>query len=297
MIFRSFLRIIFAVIGLSFKNKSERKMIMLTLTTILGIDAGELIKYKIHFAIGDKSNNKIEPLIAFRNGTFKEWQESQNKKNFEREYIISLIYYKAHQWLFGGVYKSNGCKRKGQKYFYDTTLIENQKDLIGRVIIKYKKLFRQSYPLLETCFAELIVGEILDKPSMIDEFPGYNNVNIDYEVLKTIVNTQESTWKNALSIMKGIYLITDKSNGKHYVGSATGEDRLWNRWSNYVNNGHGNNTSLREIIENNSIEYAKNFKFSILEIAGMNIAEDLILQREAFWKEILLSKEFGYNNN
>ena len=97
--------------------------------------------------------------------------------------------------------------------------------------------------------------------------------------------------------MKGVYLIVDKSNGKKYVGSATGEERLWSRWSNYVNNGHGNNIGLKEIIENNGIDYAKYFQFSILEIAGMNIAEDLILQRESFWKEILLTREYGYNKN
>jgi hypothetical protein len=270
---------------------------MITLNTILGIDEKTVDKYKIHFAIGDKANNRAEPLSAYRNNTFKEWQERQSKKNFERDFIISLIYYKTDQWLFGGVYKSNGCTLREGKYYYDTELLDIHQDLIGRVVLIYKKPFRQSYPLLKTCYADLVIAEILEKPSMIEAFPGYNNVNIDYEDLQTIIKTEEPTWKNALSIMKGIYLIVDKSNGKHYVGSATGEERLWSRWSGYINNGHGNNTGLKELIKYKGSDHVKSFKFSILEIAGINIAEDLILQREAFWKEVLLSREFGYNNN
>jgi hypothetical protein len=127
--------------------------VMITLTKLLGIDEKDIDQYKIHFAIGDKSNNRTEPLTAYRNNTFKEWQERQSKKNFERTYILSLIYYKTDQWLFGGVYKSKGCHKKGDKYYYDTELLDIQQDLIGRVIVEYKKSFRQSYPLLETCYS------------------------------------------------------------------------------------------------------------------------------------------------
>lgn len=65
---------------------------MITLNTILGIDEKAIDEYKIHFAIGIKSNNRDEPLNAYRNNTFKEWQERQSKKNFELPFIISLIY-------------------------------------------------------------------------------------------------------------------------------------------------------------------------------------------------------------
>lgn len=131
---------------------------MLKLTTILNINQNDAEKYKIHFAIGDKANNRTEALDAFRNNAFKEWQESQTKKNFKRENIISLIYYKENKWLFAGVYKSNVCKKKGDRYIYNTGLLKVQEDLIGKIVIHYKKTFRQSYPLLETCMDDLIVG-------------------------------------------------------------------------------------------------------------------------------------------
>jgi len=54
---------------------------------------------------------------------------------------------------------------------------------------------------------------------------------------------------------------------------------------------------LKKLIKTKGIDYAKNFKFSILEIAGMNIAEDMIRERESFWKEVLLTRVHGYNKN
>lgn len=266
---------------------------MIKLGSLLGIEVNDYTKYKIHFAFGDETN----PLIAFQKNIFKEWQESQNKKNFEREFIISLIYYKNNKWLFAGVYKSNGCQRIGEKYFYDTELMNIQNDMIGRIIIDFTKGFRQSYPNGENYIDLLYVSEIFGKPLMIEDFPGYNKVNIEYEKLKLIVETEIDTWKSALSITKGIYLIVDQISGKQYVGSATGDKAFWSRWSEYIYNGHGGNIDLKRVIKEYGLEYAKDFKFSILETAGMSSSDETILQREAFWKDILLTRKFGYNKN
>ena len=64
-------------------------------------------KFKVHLATGRKENN---PIYAFYRGEFQEWQQWQNQKNFERDYILSLIYYAPDQWLFAGVYQSISCK-------------------------------------------------------------------------------------------------------------------------------------------------------------------------------------------
>ena len=48
---------------------------------------------------------------------------------------------------------------------------------------------------------------------------------------------------------KAVYLITDKLSGKLCVGSATSErGMLLQRWTNYVDNGHGHNKLLREVV-------------------------------------------------
>jgi hypothetical protein len=74
-------------------------------------------------------------------------------------------------------------------------------------------------------------------------------------------------WHGALANIKGVYLITDTTTGKHSVGSATGDDGLWQRWCSYTDNGHGGNKDLRKVLKEEGPEYKANFQYSILEIA------------------------------
>ncbi len=76
---------------------------MLNPLEIISIQREDLSKYKLHLAIGP--SDKKEPLYELFKDTFKTWQEWQNKKNFERSYIFSLIYYSRDEWIFGGIYK------------------------------------------------------------------------------------------------------------------------------------------------------------------------------------------------
>jgi len=89
-------------------------------------------------------------------------------------------------------------------------------------------------------------------------------------------------------------LITDKKTGKMYVGSAYGEDMILGRWTSYVKNGHGGNKELKDL----EFDYIKeNFRFSILDIYKSTIDDNVILKREAWWKNTLQTREFGYNKN
>jgi hypothetical protein len=97
---------------------------------------------------------------------------------------------------------------------------------------------------------------------------------------------------------KGVYLITDTKNGKSYVGSAYGDAGIWNRLCCYIGTGHGGNDGLVELIREKGVEYAlSNFRFSLLEVCNFNTPDEIILAREAHWKSVLLSREFGYNRN
>ena len=115
--------------------------------------------------------------------------------------------------------------------------------------------------------------------------------------MKTIIEREEPSWKTALSSVKGVYIITDKSNGKIYVGSAYGESSFWSRWSLYARNGHGGNKELKRIIREKGLKYASNFQFSILEVRSNITDDEEIIKREAYWKNVLKSREFGYNEN
>ena len=281
---------------------------MLKLLDVLKISEAELKNYKVHFAIG--ATDKMVPYHKFLIGEFKEWQEGQTNKNFHRPYVLSLIYYKKDLWIFGGVYQVTGKpvpienpedNWKGWKY--TTELMECQTDLIGRIMVSYKKEYRQSYPNLEMIPEngmrprDMCVSSILDKRVSINDFVGFDKVNIDYETLQVIMRDNIPSWRAALSNVKGIYLIADMKTGKQYVGSAYGDECIWQRWSAYAKDGHGGNQELKALLSEQGEKYKYNFKYSILEVCNMNLGNDYIIGRESYWKEVLQTREFGLNKN
>lgn len=262
---------------------------------LLGVDIKLIDNAKMHFASSVRGN---EPMDAFFNGTFKQWQEGQSGKNFEKPYILAWITYRKHEWMFAGLWKSISFKdRPGGGYTYNTELMEHGSEFIGRLIVHYDKPFRHSYPHALTSLDGISIKEILREPYTMTPFPGYEQVNLDFAQLQSIIVQQEPSWKTGLSNVKGIYLITDISNGKLYVGSAYGDNAFWNRWKEYSENGHGGNIVLKKLIKKHGKEYADNFRFSILETRSMNAEDDAIIMRENYWKQILASREHGYNAN
>lgn len=280
---------------------------MIKLVDMLGIDKSDYTDYKLHLAIGRE--DKREPYNTFLVDRFKEWQEHQTQKNWTRKYIISLIYFGKNLWLYGGVYEvlsanpSPIINEDWRGWKYETKLLDIQKDLIGRALFYFKKEFRASYPTLELIAskgmspADIYISSIFDKKASITDFPGFDKVNIDYETLRLIVNDDIVSWKSALSNVKGIYLIMDESTGKQYVGSAYGDECIWQRWSEYAKNGHGGNTELKELLSKNGADYRFNFKYSVLEICNISLGNEYIISRENHWKEVLMSRKFGLNKN
>lgn len=268
---------------------------MISLIELLKTKNIPLDNYKIHLATGQK----IPPLDAFYEGKFKEWQEYQNNENFKCDYVLSLISLEGNKWLFVGVYKVLGVTNgTNPSYQYQTELLPNQDDLIGRIIVQYKREGRASYIWGHKYGKNLEVFEIRPERLSIGDFPGYNKVILSYRQLKIIVTQLEPSWKSALSNVKGIYLISDTSTGKLYVGSATGEDGLWQRWEGYAKTGHGGNIELRSVILEKGIEHVDNFIFTVLEVADFHSTDEFIIKRETHWKDVLLSrKPFGYNSN
>ena len=111
---------------------------------------------------------------------------------------------------------------------------------------------------------------------------------------------QSIEWKTALSKVKGIYMLTDATNGKRYIGSAYGDGGVWSRWGDYCNNGHGGDKGLVELVNEKGYDYiARNFQFTLLEIYSMVTTDEYVISRENYWKTVMLSdsKKFGYNHN
>jgi hypothetical protein len=275
------------------------------LNDLFHLTEDEMRKYKIHLAA---YNGYEQPLDVFARDReeWKGWNEWRGgKDDFNREYIIGLIpdYHKIDKYVFGGVFKV--IKRyddwQETEVGYKVELTNQFKSLIGRLVVgfsRYQGLRGRAF-LLENFMDSMSIAEILENPYEGEEFPGYDNVRIDFSSLELLVQNQKTDWRIALENVKGIYLIVDKFNGKKYVGSAYGDSGIWSRWCTYINTGHGYNDELVMLIEKNGIDYArKYFQFAILELRSMKTDDDTIINRESFWKEVLLTRGiFGYNKN
>lgn len=275
------------------------------LNDLFHLTEDEMRKYKIHLAA---YNGYEHPLDVFARDReeWKGWNEWRGgKDDFNREFILGLIpdYHRADKFVFGGVFKVIERYDDWQKteVGYKVELTKQFESLIGRLVVgfsRYQGLRGRAF-LLENFIESMSISEILENPYEGEVFPGYDNVKIDFSSLELLVRNQKTDWRVALENVKGVYLIVDKCNGKKYVGSAYGDFGIWSRWCTYINTGHGYNDELVDLIGKNGIDYArKNFQFAILELRSIKTDDDTIINRESFWKEVLLTRgDFGYNKN
>ena len=265
--------------------------------SLFGIE--NLGEYKIHFAVLSDD----QPLDVFvRNKdewqNWNNWRGDNSRDDFSRKYIFSLMrfYPQPDKWLFGGIFE---VKTRQKGAYYTTELLDKGREYIGRLLIHHQgSPGRGRAFYLEKYYNNLIVSQIFDKTYSGEYFCGYENIDHDFNILESIIKTNKIDWKTALEKVKGVYLIVDKNNGKMYVGSAYGDSGIWSRWGEYIDNGHGGNDELVKIIAKEGIEYArKNFKYSLLEYRAMKTENEVIIEREQYWKNVLLSGTYGYNKN
>lgn len=271
----------------------------LTLLGVLGCAGFSVppLKCKLHLAAHNGTRN---PLDVFLSGEFKQWQELQSRRNFERGHVLSLIQLPASDlWLFAGCFRVLGCADGGEgvPFRYQTEAIALSDDLTGRLVIRFARPGRQSYLCLERWADDLRVHELKAERVVVGGFPGFKRVRLSQAELNLVVTHGVDTWRSALSSVGGIYLITDLATGKLYVGSACGEGGIWARWTAYQQTGHGGNKELRELLAIQGREYAANFQFAVLETADTHADQEAILARESHWKQVLVSRVHGLNAN
>lgn len=114
----------------------------------------------------------------------------------------------------------------------------------------------------------------LHEESLLGEKPplNYREWDLDWNML----NILPESWKAVLRGWCGIYFIFDSSDGKGYVGKASGSENLLGRWMNYKDNGDGGNVKLRG-------RDPKNFRFSILELVPGDMEIESVEEREQNW--------------
>lgn len=115
---------------------------------------------------------------------------------------------------------------------YDGDELPEYKPYYGRLIIQFHKTCQAQGIYYKNVCDELLVNQLL--PAAFDgyDFPGYDEVRLTWEQLEIIIKQHKKDWMAALQNQKAVYLITDRSNGKLYVGSATSDSgMLLQRWA------------------------------------------------------------------
>jgi hypothetical protein len=268
------------------------------LADLIQLAGVNLSDFKIHCATGDNPT----PLEAFFDGSFRQWQEYQNKENFQCKQILSLIHLEGAKWLFAGVYEVLGdaqgtWRGTTYKHKYSTREIDGLDHLTGRAIVEFNKTFRASYLRGEKYVDQLRVIAIREQRMTIGDFPGFNGILLSHANLVTIVRESNPSWRAALSSVAGVYLIIDTTTGKQYVGSAYGGSGIWQRWTAYAKSGYGGNKELLDLLKQKGAEHAQFFQFTLLEVCDINSSDEQIIGRENHWKEALMSRKFGLNRN
>lgn len=266
------------------------------LNDILRFD--NLNNVKIRFNLSFQQN--WNPIEIFKNGDLSKmlrgqyWNYNKNKSYKIGQITVGFVKIKPNEdfWLLfhiGKITKDLNILN-GVGYEYET-LSEYEK-YFGRLVIMYKNkvqaMVRNANSVIEDCYVSQILPDTFDN----DLFPGYDKVNVTWDELRRVI--EKDNWKTALQNQKGVYLMTDISNGMKYVGSAYGTNMLLGRWRSYVKNGHGSNTGLKAL----TFEHIqRNFTYTILDIYKSTTDDQIIIERENWWKEILQSRKFGYNEN
>ena len=249
---------------------------------------------KIRFV---QDNQTVDPIDLFKNDR-KEllnwlfWNYGKKKQFKVGQTAIGFVKIEKDKWLLFDISKINNDLNIFDGVGYEYEQIKQFEKYFGRVVIEYKNKVQTLCRKADSVIRDCKVLEILDDVYDDNIFPGYENVNKSWKELQNLLN--KGTWKTALENQKGIYLITDKSNGKMYVGSAYGDNMIYGRWSTYIKNGHGGNAELKTL----DFSHIKdNFYYSILDIYKSTTLDEIILKRETWWKKTLQSRGFGYNRN
>lgn len=257
----------------------------------------DLANVKIRFVLMvDYDWNLIE---AFKNGKTDKlldgmyWNYEKKRSFRSGQITVGFIPLKGrkNQYLLfhvGRIIKDLNILQ-GVGYEFET-LAEYEK-YFGRLIIRYKNksqnMVRKAESVIEQCEVFQILPEIFSD----DVFPGYDRVNISWETLCRVVEYE--SWVTALQNQKGIYLITDTQTKKLYVGAAYGESMILGRWRTYVNTIDGGNKDFKSLPPGH---IQNNFRYTILEIFKSSTADEVIIEREHWWMNVLQTRNDGYNN-
>lgn len=256
---------------------------------------------KLNCAVWNGEAHPIE-VLATDSDEWANWNRWRNvNDDFNRQFIFSLAQdrHDPTLWLFGGIWEVIARRPEPRAHSYDVVLRE---DLMGafmrRLYVRLPLVGRQRRRNMESVLDQMSVASILEEEFAGEAFPGHDRINHSLAELQTVVAQQRPDWRIALEHMKGVYVIHDQETGEPYVGSAYGDTGIWQRWSYYAATLHGDNVGLKKHIDALGPEaYRERMRFALLEFWSMRTDDALVLERESYWKSVLLSRSLGHNQN
>ena len=232
---------------------------------------------------------------------FNEYQSTQSPNNRSRlgsKYWASFVGAPNGETLFVGVYSvgfigknkkrlrqvhRDGTIAAGKIDVYRTRQTKFLEEYIGRLVIDWGSG--------ERCWiqrADKQPKSVIEiRPEFKESaFPGYMRFREPLSWIEKL----PSDWIQALKNARGVYVLTCPRTREQYVGSATGAGGFWQRWCDYLLNGHGGNVGLKS-------RKPSDYQVGVLEVAGSCSNEDDIRTMESNWKKKLQTREMGLTKN
>ena len=280
----------------------------LMLNDILNLTEEDIENSKIELGMtsGAGGKSKIEEWLmseatAKNDGTSGSsyWGWYGNRRNFYTgQLAFCFIKITGNDWLFISAAKILSTPRGG---YAEIKILENYKPLFGRLVIKFCKgnTYSRYVFKLKNLLDNIFVKEILSCQYSGEQFEGYDRVHLSYKKLDDVFSGRiMPTYCEALKKITGIYCLTDRNTGKLYIGSASGEGGVAQRWGNYLQSKHGGNKKLIAICKEKGEKYfEENFTFTIIESFGLSYDYEKLIGREQYWKNCLNTISKGYNDN
>lgn len=284
-----------------------------------GIDPAQVIVMR--HSPKEKEMKKVMPwLVHEKPEVFNAYQQSQSSlventlNHFAGSgFLASFIGLKPRTAVFAGLYRIRGAVPVDHKQFWSMEVNQSlrsfgvpdwdRKDR-GKTCLWFDLELQATYarwigklevgwppPAIKWWIhadkKEAPVLSISEESRFAERMPDWRELMLTWAQLRVI----PTSWRTALSHWRGVYFIHDASDGKGYVGSASGSDNLLGRWQNYADGGDGGNKLLLG-------RDPANFRFSILQIVAHDLISAEVVAIENTWKNRLHSREsFGLNNN
>lgn len=234
-------------------------------------------------------------------GLFDKYQSEQLKGRFnDTKYWVVFLGEVGSTSRFLGVYEIMGrtpSEHDPNGEVLDLREVPEFRFLEEKIIIDWGKSTVSWHQYYNNNKNVIRIEEGLTKADGTPVFKSYPEVVLDYNQLLLVLKDEE--WIQRLKELNCVYLIVDKSNGKKYVGSTYGQERIYGRWAKYAKSGHAGNVELEKMIRSNPTHHEENFQWSILQTLDSFVIQPEAIRWEGLWKKKLytLNTDFGYNKN